>query len=134
MKNLIILFLIINCDYIFSQVIDLKNINSNNILEIIEKNSPINTKSNSITSVSQIGNANYAEIINKSGKGYIQMSQIGDFNTSYFINPYKNQKPETSVNVKGSNNHVDITGVNSISDKIIINLNTNDKMIFIRNY
>ena len=62
------------------------------------------------------------------------MSQVGNYNTTFFNNQNENQKTDQQINVKGSNNHVDITGSNSISEGMIINLKQNDKMVFIRNY
>lgn len=115
----------------------LDRITSQNILDIfpIDEGSPkkemqYQTKS----TISQIGNANTVEVYNKSEKSNITLSQTGNYNTTLFVNAETRSNPQTKINVNGSNNHVDITGSNSISDKLIINLKSDDKMIFMRNY
>lgn len=141
MKNLIIIWiLLIATPFLYAQKIDFYSVNSNNVLSILEnqvKQSP-NIKSetayNKVTKIVQIGNSNTTEVYNRSEKSNLLMSQIGDYNTTLFVNPYANQKTDQEVNVKGSNNYIDITGSNSVSQGIIINLSQSDKMVFIRNY
>lgn len=116
---------------------NLERITSKNILDVflitdisLKKDTDYQTKS----TISQIGNANTIEVYNKSEKSNITLNQTGNYNTTLLVNAETRSNPQTKINVNGSNNHVDITGSNSISDKLIINLKSDDKMIFMRNY
>lgn len=141
MKNIICFTLLFCTTFLFSQKIDFNAINSNNVMKMMDEQMNIksdNTKEfgelNKISKIVQIGNANTAEVYDKSAKSNLLMSQVGNFNTTLFVNPYTNQKTEQEIHVKGSNNYIDVTGSNSISQGMIININQSDKMVFIRNY
>lgn len=135
MKNLYITIIISLISQIFqSQNIDLQTINSSNVLELYKQNQlqslPIDFKSVDISV--QIGNGNVIEIIDKV-PNYIELMQIGNYNTTLFVNP--NDFPTNAeIKVNGSGNYIDITGSNSISDGMKININANDMTIFMRNY
>lgn len=136
MKTLYIIFLLLFSEFYFAQSIEFNNINSVNVFNIIKNNSDnqININEKSTTQFVQIGDQNKIEFYNESAKSNVQMSQIGDYNTTVFINNNPDVNPEAKINVEGNNNYIDITGNNSISDDIILNFKTNDKMIFMRNY
>ncbi len=130
MKTLV-LFLLLYIGFANAQNITLDDINSKNIQELLKGK---NTTYNSTIESTQIGNANKIEVYNKSGKSNIELSQIGNYNTTFFVNPDVKAKPQTKVNVNGFNNYIDITGSNSISEKLIINLKSDNKTVFMRNY
>ena len=132
MKTLV-LFLLLYIGFANAQNITLDDINSKNIQELLLKGKK-NTTYNSTVESTQIGNANKIEVYSKSEKSNIELSQIGNYNTTFFVNPDVKSKPQTKINVNGFNNYIDITGANSISEKLIINLKSDNKTVFMRNY
>jgi hypothetical protein len=60
--------------------------------------------------------------------------QTGDFNTTLMTNTNPEIENRQKVSVEGNNNYIDITGNNSNSKEMQINLKTNDKMIFVRHF
>lgn len=121
---------------LISQNLSFNDLNSKNIIQYFDKKTTPQTVSPeiSLTQITQVGNYNTAKIIDNSIKSDISMSQIGDYNTTLFINAEVKEKTEATVNVQGTNNYIDITGSNSISNGMIINIKSDDKMIFMRNY
>ncbi len=110
-------------------------INSKNILQLISTlNSTQEQKINHVTEILQVGKNNTVEVFNRSQKSNLEFTQLGNYNTTFFINPEAKKSAETKVNVNGFNNHVDVTGSNSISEKIQLNIKGDNKMIFMRNY
>ena len=136
-KTFIIIAIFLTALY-SAQKIDFNTINSNNVLTILNNITITENKDlqnyNKVSQMIQIGNSNAIEVYDNSKKSNLIMSQVGNYNTTFFNNQNENQKTDHQINVKGSNNHVDITGSNSISEGMIINLKQNDKMVFIRNY
>lgn len=135
MKTLCTLLLcLFNLHFILAQDVSLNKINSSNILDYYSRSQMIQSsmENKSIDIVTQLGNGNLMEVIDKT-PGYIELSQTGNFNTTYFVNP-NNYPTNAEINVKGSGNYIDITGSNSISDGMKININANDMTIFMRNY
>ena len=136
-KTFIIITIFLTALY-SAQKIDFNTINSNNVLTILNNITITENKDlqnyNKVSQMIQIGNSNAIEVYDNSKKSNLIMSQVGNYNTTFFNNQNENQKTDQQINVKGSNNHVDITGSNSISEGMIINLKQNDKMVFIRNY
>lgn len=135
MKTLLIVILcFLNLHFIYSQNIKLNQINSSNILDYYDRLQMIKSSQDfKNTDVStQIGIGNMIEVIDKS-PNYIELMQAGNYNTTYFVNP-NNYPTNAQINVNGSGNYIDITGSNSISDGMIININANDMTIFMRNY
>lgn len=108
-------------------------INSLNVLEYyqrIQEPQPSGNQSQNIAV--QIGNGNIMEVIDQM-PNYIELTQMGNYNTIYFVNP--NEYPTNAeINVQGSGNYIDIVGSNSISDGMKININANDMTIYMRNY
>ncbi|QOW09444.1 hypothetical protein Q73A0000_03230 [Kaistella flava (ex Peng et al. 2021)] len=86
------------------------------------------------SSVIQLGNNNSALVYNKSKSSDLLIRQTGDFNTTLMTNTNPNLENKQKVNVEGDNNYIDITGNNSNSKEMQLNLKTNDKMIFVRHY
>ena len=134
MKNLIFTIVSILFFHSFSgQTITLNNINSSNILEYYQQNEVINQpqieNGNILT---QIGNGNFidARDINQN---YLNILQYGNLNTTLFVNP-NNYPTNAEIKINGSRNYIDITGSNSISDGMKLNINANDMTIFMRNY
>lgn len=135
MKNLITLILV----FIFSQVIPAQNIsfndvNSSNVLDLYKQiqmsNMPQDMKSMDI--MVQIGEGNMIQLIDKT-PNFIELVQTGNYNTTLFINP-NNYPTNAEIKINGSGNYIDITGSNSISDGMKMNINANDMTIFMRNY
>ena len=135
MKNLITIILV----FIFSQVIPAQNIsfndvNSSNVLDLYKQiqmsNMPQDMKSMDI--MVQIGEGNMIQLIDKT-PNFIQLVQTGNYNTTLFINP-NNYPTNAEIKINGSGNYIDITGSNSISDGMKMNINANDMTIFMRNY
>ncbi|WP_326985429.1 hypothetical protein [Chryseobacterium sp. MP_3.2] len=109
-------------------------INSLNVLQLLENSTTRLTPSHSKTAVIQVGNNNRASIYDKSKKSDLIIRQTGDFNTTKLTNTNLNLENNQKVNVEGSNNYIDVTGNNSNSKEMQINLKSNDKMIFVRHY
>lgn len=135
MKTLCTLMLCL-CTFHFmsAQDISLNKINSSNILDYYSRSQIRQSamENISIDIATQIGTGNLIEVIDKT-PSYIELSQTGNFNTTYFVNP-NNYPTNAEINVRGSGNYIDITGSNSISDGMKININANDMTIFMRNY
>ena len=114
-----------------AQQIDWNKIDSNNVLNIIasENSDQILSYSNII----QTGDYNNADLYLNS-KTNISVSQLGDYNSLYFINSFSDAETKTAVTAQGNNNIIDITGSNSISDGLKINVKGDNRTIFMRNY
>ena len=112
-----------------AQKISWGQINSNNIIDVIIKQSVI---TESISSL-QIGNYNNAELF-LNNRTAILLQQIGDFNKVYFNNSFTETSAKASITTQGYNNIIDITGSNSISEKLKLNVKGDNMTIFIRNY
>lgn len=134
MKTLITLLGIVFFHFSYAQSISLGNINSSNILDFYEESEMLRTRiSPSSVAISvQVGDGNIMEMTDKS-PNYISLIQAGNYNTTYFQNT-NNYPTQAEITVNGSGNYIDITGSNSISDGMKININTNDMTIFMRNY
>ncbi|WP_083206571.1 hypothetical protein [Chryseobacterium sp. CBo1] len=113
-----------------SQQIDWNKINSNTIMDVI---SIQNTTQNNSSVVAQIGNMNNTEL-NVSSKTNIIVQQLGDQNSIYFNNAFTEKETKAAVTVQGYNNIVDVTGSNSISNGMEINVKGDNKTVFVRNY
>ncbi len=133
MKNLISIAI---CLLVFqttdAQNILLKKVNSANVLDYYQQIQSGSYQKSSIDIIKQIGNGNIYQMADKSPK-YLEVIQNGNFNTTYFINP-NNYPSNAQVHINGSGNYIDITGSNSISNGMQININANDMRIFVRNY
>lgn len=113
-----------------SQQIDWGQINSSNIIGIIAGQNP---DIGSYTSTVQIGNQNSAELfINE--KTSISLSQIGDYNKLFYINSFTDAEVKNTFTTQGHNNIIDITGSNSISENMKMNIKGDNMTIFMRNY
>lgn len=114
-----------------SQEIDWNQINSNNILNIIAQN--VDPTILSYSNIVQVGDFNNAEL-SINAKTSISVQQIGDYNTLYFINSFTDTENKTAITTQGNNNIIDITGSNSISEGMKIDVKGDNKTIFVRNY
>jgi hypothetical protein len=113
-----------------SQQIDWNKINSNNILNVIAIQDSDPT---SYSNIVQIGNNNHAELSINANTN-IGVQQLGDYNTLYFVNSFTDAETKTAISAQGNNNIIDVTGSNSISDGMQINVKGDNKTIFVRNY
>ena len=113
-----------------SQQVDWGQINSVNIMDIIAGQNPdIGT----YTSTVQIGNHNSAQLfINE--KTSVSLSQIGDHNKLFYVNSFTDTEVKNTITTQGHNNIIDITGSNSISENMKMNIKGDNMTIFMRNY
>ena len=115
-----------------AQQLDWDKVNSNTVLDLMAKQQ---TEQQGLygSSVLQTGDYNNAELF-LNPKTNIVVQQLGDFNTLYFINSFTDKETQTAITAQGNNNIIDITGSNSVSDGIQINVKGDNKTIFMRNY
>ncbi len=136
MKNLLTAII---CTLFFqwgwAQDIKLNKVNSSNILDFYAQSQRIDMQPGEVKSMDvavQIGQGNNYEMIDRTPQ-YLEVIQNGNYNTTYFVNP--NDYPTNAqIKINGSGNYIDITGSNSISAGMQININANDMTIFMRNY
>ncbi|MEG0761437.1 hypothetical protein [Chryseobacterium sp.] len=127
----ILLFL---CTFFKAQKnISFEELNSQNVLQLFGSgNSTVNATTGFKSNVVQIGNNNEVQIYDLNPKK-VSISQIGNDNKTVFINT--SNKPSTAtINSVGNKNYIDMVGSNSISEKMKININDSNMIIFIRNY
>ena len=134
MKNLILILLVFFYYPFLSQNLTFSEINSKNILNLLNAESIKNYEQGSKTAVIQIGDNNKANDYDRSKKSDLMIRQTGDFNTTLMTNTNPEIENKQKVSVEGNNNYIDITGNNSNSKEMQINLKTNDKMIFVRHF
>ncbi len=134
MKNLILILLVFFYYPFLSQNLTFSEINSKNILNLLNAESIKNYEQGSKTAVIQIGDNNKANVYDRSKKSDLMIRQTGDFNTTLMTNTNPEIENKQKVSVEGDNNYIDITGNNSNSKEMQINLKTNDKMIFVRHF
>ncbi|HMU07682.1 MAG TPA: hypothetical protein PKC37_07205 [Kaistella sp.] len=134
MKNLILILLVFFYYPFLSQNLTFSEINSKNILNLLNAESIKNSEQGSKTAVIQIGDNNKANVYDRSKKSDLMIRQTGDFNTTLMTNTNPEIENKQKVSVEGNNNYIDITGNNSNSKEMQINLKTNDKMIFVRHF
>lgn len=134
MKNLILILLVFFYYPFLSQDLTFSEINSKNILNLLNAESIKNSEQGSKTAVIQIGDNNKANVYDRSKKSDLMIRQTGDFNTTLMTNTNPEIENKQKVSVEGDNNYIDITGNNSNSKEMQINLKTNDKMIFVRHF
>ena len=134
MKNLILILLVFFYYPFLSQNLTFSEINSKNILNLLNAESIKNYEQGSKTAVIQIGDNNKANDYDRSKKSDLMIRQTGDFNTTLMTNTNPEIENKQKVSVEGDNNYIDITGNNSNSKELQINLKTNDKMIFVRHF
>lgn len=134
MKSSLTLFAFLLYAILTGQNISLSQINSNTVLDFYQQTLVLQQSDASVSKdvVMQVGNSNTIELVDRT-PNHIVLSQVGDYNTTFFVNP-NNYPTNAEISVKGSGNHIDITGSNSISDGMRININANDMTIFMRNY
>ncbi|WP_077414153.1 hypothetical protein [Chryseobacterium sp. JV274] len=114
-----------------AQEIDWDKINSNTIFNLIARQQ-IDQISYG-TNIIQMGDYNNAEL-SLNARTNIVVKQLGDFNTLYFINSFTDKKSKAAITAQGNNNIIDVTGSNSISDGVQINVKGDNKTVFMRNY
>lgn len=134
MKNLILILLVFFYYPFLSQNLTFSEINSKNILNLLNAESIKNSEQGSKTAVIQIGDNNKANVYDRSKKSDLMIRQTGDFNNTLMTNTNPEIENRQKVSVEGNNNYIDITGNNSNSKEMQINLKTNDKMIFVRHF
>lgn len=119
-----------------SQHVDWNQINSATAVEMMTKQSPQSLSfepSASSTIVLQNGYGNNADL-QLNSKTQIVVQQLGDQNSIYFNNSFSTKENKSAITTQGNNNMIDITGSNSISDGLHLNIKSDNKTIFMRNY
>jgi hypothetical protein len=114
-----------------SQQMDWNQINSSTVLGVIANQAP--DQSISYSNVTQEGNFNNADL-SLNAKTAISVKQVGDNNSFYFNNSFTEKEVKTAVTTQGNNNSIDITGSNSISEGLKLNVQGDNMTIFMRNY
>lgn len=112
-----------------AQNTDWDKINSNTIFNMIT----MQNMDQDLSHVIQIGDFNNAEL-SLNARTSIAVKQLGDYNTLYFINSFTDKETKTSITTQGNNNIIDVTGSNSISEGMQINMKGDNKTVFMRNY
>lgn len=113
--------------------VSFEELTSQNVLQLFGSgNSTVNAITGFKSNVVQIGNNNEVQIYDLNPK-QVSIGQIGNDNKTIFINT--TNKPSTAtINSMGNSNYIDMVGSNSISEKMKININNSNMIIFIRNY
>ncbi|MGE8528152.1 hypothetical protein [Chryseobacterium rhizosphaerae] len=112
-----------------AQNTDWDKINSNTIFTMIT----MQNMDQDLSHVIQIGDFNNAEL-SLNARTSIAVKQLGDYNTLYFINSFTDKETKASITTQGNNNIIDVTGSNSISEGMQINMKGDNKTVFMRNY
>ncbi|MDR6528010.1 hypothetical protein J2787_003429 [Chryseobacterium rhizosphaerae] len=112
-----------------AQNTDWDKINSNTIFNMIT----MQNMDQDLSHVIQIGDFNNAEL-SLNARTSIAVKQLGDYNTLYFINSFTDKETKASITTQGNNNIIDVTGSNSISEGMQINMKGDNKTVFMRNY
>ncbi|WP_284461388.1 hypothetical protein [Chryseobacterium sp.] len=112
-----------------AQNTDWDKINSNTIFNMIT----MQNMDQDLSYVIQIGDFNNAEL-SLNARTSIAVKQLGDYNTLYFINSFTDKETKASITTQGNNNIIDVTGSNSISEGMQINMKGDNKTVFMRNY
>lgn len=113
-----------------AQQMSWEQINSHTVEDLmLRQNIEKNSNSNTI----QIGDYNEARLM-LNAQTDIQVKQTGDYNSLYYINSFTDTETKTSVITRGDNNIVDITGSNSISKDMMLNIKGDNMIVFMRNY
>lgn len=114
-----------------SQQLDWNQINSNTVVNMISQKNSEPDASSAI--VLQFGNNNNADI-SVNAKTDIVVHQLGDRNSIYYNNAFTDQQTKTTISTEGYHNNIDVTGSNSISDKMQLNIKGDHMTVFMRNY
>lgn len=134
MKNFLTPVLALAIAQVSGQSLNFDNVNSTNVLNVLNMRNNEYAIQASKTSVVQIGHFNNATVFDKSKRGDILIRQTGDLNNTLLVNTRDDIENQQKVKIEGNNNYIDITGNNSNSRQMEINVKGDDKMIFIRHY
>lgn len=128
------IFLLVVAFFASAQQISFENVNSNNALAIITQLQTTPQQGTNSESINfQYGNHNFSEIYTN-GKTDVSTIQIGDYNYLNFNNMFDKKSANPTITTQGNNNIIDITGSNSISEKIQLHVKGDNMTIFMRNY
>ncbi|UFH31435.1 hypothetical protein LNP04_15890 [Chryseobacterium sp. C-71] len=117
-----------------SQQIDWNRINSQTAVDMINlQTADQSLSASSISQIAQVGNSNIADL-SINAKTNIIVQQFGDQNSIYFNNAFSSKEAKTAITTQGNNNIVDITGSNSISEGMHLNVQGENLTVFMRNY
>lgn len=117
-----------------SQQVDWNRINSQTAIDVMNlQNIDQSSSTSSMSQIAQVGNSNTADL-NINAKTNIVVQQFGDQNSIYFNNAFSSKEAKTAITTQGNNNMVDITGSNSISEGMHLNVKGENLTVFMRNY
>lgn len=117
-----------------SQQIDWNRINSQTAVDMINlQNADQSLSVSSVSQIAQVGNSNIADL-SINAKTNIVVQQFGDQNSIYFNNAFSSKEAKTAITTQGNNNIVDITGSNSVSEGMHLNVQGENLTVFMRNY
>lgn len=114
-----------------AQQIDWQKVNSSTIVSLLESKSI--EQNNAESTFYQMGSHNNAMVL-MNDKSNVNVKQTGEYNTTLYNNAATNKTATVEISSKGNNNIIDITGTNSLSKEMKINIAGDNKTIFIRNY
>ncbi len=103
MKNFILILLVFFYYPFLSQNLTFSEINSKNILNLLNAESIKNYEQGSKTAVIQIGDNNKANVYDRSKKSDLMIRQTGDFNTTLMTNTNPEIENKQKVSVEGDN-------------------------------
>ena len=109
MKNLILILLVFFYYPFLSQNLTFSEINSKNILNLLNAESIKNSEQGSKTAVIQIGDNNKANVYDRSKKSDLMIRQTGDFNTTLMTNTNPEIENKQKVSVEGNNNYIAVS-------------------------
>lgn len=101
-----------------------QEISERDLIQFISNNSGLN-----ITQVIQVGNFNHADVAANS----INVVQAGT-NQEFYFQESSHNPSNINIEMKGTNNYLEILGSNSIMENMKINLDGDYRSIIINNY
>lgn len=132
-EKIFITLAFISAAWLQAQNVDWNNINSSTALNMVSQMNLNLETANSQSLVLQYGNANNVDLTVNS-KTNIVIQQLGDQNSIYFNNAFSDKESKTAITTQGNNNLIDVTGTNSISEGLHLNIKADNKTVFMRNY
>lgn len=130
-NKLLFSLLILASSLVKSQQIDWQKVNSSTIENFLDSRNM--EQNNAESSFFQIGNHNNAMVL-MNDKSNVNVKQTGEYNTTLYNNASTNKSSTVDISSNGNNNIIDVTGTNSLSKEMKINIAGDNKTIFIRNY
>jgi len=130
----LLLFLPAVSPLVLGQQIRFEEITSSNAMALVNQSSnSLQLNPSGSTMILQNGNQNYTEA-RVNANTNLQVKQNGDFNYIHFNNSFQNNAGKATITAQGNNTIIDVTGTNSISEQLKIQVKGDNTTIFMRNY